>query len=59
MTQPRHGDPSYPVMGETDATSGELMSAIRTHFPLLPEQEVRDVVEKLRGLNDMYGELIQ
>jgi hypothetical protein len=46
-------------MGETDATSGELMSAIRTHFPLLPEQEVRDVVEKLRGLNDMYGELIQ
>lgn len=56
--QARHGDTSYPVIGETDATSGELVSAIRRSFPMVPDPEILDAVHQLRDLNDLYGALL-
>lgn len=53
-----HGTTTYPVIGETDATSGELVWAIRVAFPMLPREEIAEVLERLRGLNDAYGELL-
>jgi hypothetical protein len=53
-----HGDTTYPVIGETDATSGETIWALKVAFPMLPEEEIIEAIDKLRDLNDVYGELL-
>jgi hypothetical protein len=53
-----HGDLTYPVIGETDATSGETIWALKVAFPMLPEEEIAETLDKLRDLNDIYGALL-
>ena len=59
MGRLRHGGTGYRVLGETARDSQELASAIRTHFPMLPDRLVREEIRILRRLNDVHGAALE